>query len=347
MYMSVKSLEELQNILNLTDAEKSWHESPISLPVLITDYYMNLIDKKNPDDPLRKQVVPSSKENLNLNLEDNDPLREETHSKGKRLIHRYTNRVAFLATDICFQYCRHCFRRRFTGNMQGKASKEEVLNTAEYLTKHPEIKEMLFTGGDVLTLSDNEIFEMLSTFRKANPKLIIRICTRACAVFPERITDNLIDVFKQLNTAPFYLMTQFNHPRELTDQAVQAVAKFVDAGIPAMNQSVLLRGVNDNADVLEELSNKLLFARIKPYYLFQGDLVTGTGEFRVPLAKGMKLEKELRQRVSGLGMPAYTADLPDGGGKVPLSGCYVEGFENGVWNLRTLTGQLRSYPDPN
>lgn len=344
--MAIDSIDKLSKALPLTDNEKKWKESPVSLPVLITDYFLNLIDKDDMNDPLRRQVVPSCEENINSALEDADPLAEESHSHGERLIHRYKNRVAFLATDYCFQYCRHCFRRRFTGNMTGPASKEEVHNASLYIKEHPEIREMLFTGGDVLTLSDSTIKSMLTEFRKANPKLIIRICTRACAVNPERITPALINVFRELNTAPFFLMTQFNHPRELTPQAVKAVSMFVDAGIPAMNQSVLLKGVNDDADTLEDLCNSLLFNRIKPYYLFQGDLVTGTSSFRVPVAKGLELEKELRKRLSGLAMPSYTADLPDGGGKIPLCGNYIEGYENGVWVFKTLTGQTRSYPDP-
>ena len=344
--MSISTIEQLEKRISLTQEEKAWKESPLSLPLLITDYYMNLIDASDVKDPLRRQVVPSSGENARVIMEDPDPLAELSNSKTERLIHRYESRAAFLATDICAQYCRHCFRRRFTGNMQGPATKEETEKAALYLKENPQITELLLTGGDPLTLSDSALKEMVGILREARPDLVIRICTRMVAVQPSRITDNLIDVFRSFKTAPFYLMVQFNHPRELTEEAVKACAKFIDAGIPAMNQSVLLRGVNDSVPVLQELCNKLVFARIKPYYLFQGDLVSGTSAFRVPLEKGLEIERELRRRLSGLAMPVYAADLPQGGGKVPLCGSYIEGFDNGVWTFRTLEGEKRSYPDP-
>ena len=337
-------MTELEKVLNLTEEEKGWQESSVSLPLLITPYYLSLIDPNDPDDPLRRQVVPTVSENLEVGLETPDPLAEVDHSHGERLIHRYENRVAFLATDLCAQYCRHCFRRRFTGNMHGPATQKEVSEAASYLSEHEEIKEMLLTGGDILTLSDSELFSMIGAFRKANPSLVIRLCTRMPAVLPSRITDSLISGLKQFNTAPFYLMVQFNHVRELTKEAVGAVAKFVDAGIPAMNQSVLLRGVNDSADALEELCNALVAARIKPYYLFQGDLVTGTSSFRVPLEQGMAIERELRNRLSGLAMPVYALDLPQGGGKIPLCGSYLESREDNMWKFRTPDGQTRLYP---
>lgn len=344
--MPITDIKTLSQYFNLTEKEKAWKEEQSSVPLRITDYYLNLIDRNDLNDPLRKQVVPSSSENEVHNLESPDPLKEVEHSPSERVIHRYSNRIAFLATDLCAQYCRHCFRRRFTGNMMGRANDEDVAFLCSYLKEHKEIKEMLLTGGDPLTISDSDLDSMIGKIRDASPSLIIRICTRIPVAEPSRITDDLIAVFKKHNTAPFYLMTQFNHPRELTKQAVDAVAKFVDAGIPAMNQSVLLCGVNDDADVLEELCNKLLFARIKPYYLFQGDLVAGTSSFRVPLEKGLEIEMELRKRLSGLAMPNYTADLPDGGGKVPLCGSFIMGCNNGVWKIANLYGEIREYPDP-
>lgn len=344
--MALTTIKQLQNYLSLKPEELAWHESPVSLPLLVTEYYLGLIDPSDPQDPLRKQVVPSSGENEERTLETPDPLREESNSHGERLIHRYTNRVAFLATDLCAQYCRHCFRRRFTGNMKGPATEEEIIRASSYIKAHPEIKEMLLTGGDPLTIRTDELKKMIDIFRTDNPRLVIRICTRVPVVSPSSITDELVEVFTSHKTAPFYLMTQFNHPREVTEQATEAVAKFIDSGIPAMNQSVLLKGVNDNADTLEELCEKLIFARIKPYYLFQGDLVTGTSDFRVNIEKGREIEKELRKRLSGLEMPNYTIDLPEGGGKVPLTESYLVKKENAIWEIRTVDGSSRFYPDP-
>jgi len=344
--MSIRTIEELEQHIKLRPHERQWKEGPLSLPLLITDYYLSLIDPSDPDDPLRRQVVPTAVENLETASESPDPLAETAHSHGQRLIHRYSNRVAFLATDLCAQYCRHCFRRRFTGNMQGPATEAEVDSTARYLKEHSGIRELLLTGGDPLTLSNKNLFSMIKKFRNASPSLVIRICTRMPVVQPQRITADLVQGLSGFDTAPFYLMVQFNHPRELTREAIGAVAMFVDAGIPAMNQSVLLRGINDNADTLEQLCNALVLARIKPYYLFQGDLVSGTSDFRVPLERGMAIEQELRKRLSGLAMPVYAADLPDGGGKVPLVQSYLKGKTyDGAWLFSTLEGQMRTYPD--
>lgn len=347
--MPVTTLDQLKKHLNLTEEELSWRESPISVPLCITDHYLALIDPNDPNDPLRRQVVPTCNENIVTEVESNDPLQEVSHSHGERLVHRYLNRVAFLATDLCPMYCRHCFRRRFTGNMMGPASEDDIQKAAAYLRENPQVKEMLVTGGDPLTLSDSQLDHMISVFRAANPRLIIRICTRYPVSQPSRITKTLVDMLKSHNTAPFYLMTQFNHPRELTEESIKAVSLFIDAGIPAMNQSVLLRGVNDDVDTLEKLCNDLLFNRIKPYYLFQGDMVSGTSYFRVPLRRGMEIERELRVRLSGLGMPNYVADLPDGGGKVPLCGSYIlqsPDKEKGSWKFRTPEGGTRILTDP-
>ena len=347
--MSVTSLEQLEKRLRLTKDELSWKEGPLSVPLCITEHYLSLINPDDPDDPLRRQVVPTCHENISDNAESPDPLEEVSHSHGERLIHRYKSRVAFLATDLCPMYCRHCFRRRFTGNMMGPASENDIRDAASYLGRNPKITEMLLTGGDPLTLSDSELDHMIGVFRKASPHLIIRICTRYPVSQPERITEDLVAMFKRHSSAPFYLMTQFNHPRELSPESIRAVSMFVDAGIPAMNQSVLLRGVNDDVDTLEELCNSLLFYRIKPYYLFQGDMVSGTAYFRVPLRKGMEIEEELRRRLSGLAMPVYTADLPDGGGKVPLCGSYIidtPDKEKGSWKFRTPDGETRVIKDP-
>ncbi len=345
----IHSMEELGKYLNLTEQELAWKESPISVPLSITAHYLALINPNDPADPLRRQVVPTAKENQTNSTESDDPLAEVPHSKTERLIHRYTNRVAFLATDLCPMYCRHCFRRRFTGNLMGPASHQDIEQAANYLAQHPEVKEILITGGDPLTLSNEQLDYLITALRKASPRLIIRICTRYPVSQPSRITEDLIAVLKKHNTAPFYLLTQFNHPRELTAESIKAVSLFVDAGIPALNQTVLLRNVNDNPDTLEKLCNDLLFNRIKPYYLFQGDMVTGTSDFRVPLKRGMEIEKELRKRLSGLGMPNYCADLPEGGGKVPLCGSYIEQApekETGSWKIRTLDGDFRILTDP-
>ncbi len=342
---TITTITQLEEYLQLTDEERAFDSLEGVLPLAIPSYFFSLIDRDDPRDPLRIQVIPTVHEGEYLEDEHSDPLAEVAHSVTGRLIHRYPSRVAFLVTDICAMYCRHCFRRRFTGTFQGPATRSEIQEAASYVKQHREVKEILLTGGDMMTLSDSKIEELLSLFREAREDLVIRLCTRIPAAYPARVTPKLVAIIKSFDTAPFYLMTQFNHPRELTKEAVSAVSLFVDAGIPAMNQSVLLKGVNDDASTLEELCNKLIFSRIKPYYLFQGDLVEGTSHFRVPLEKGLALEKELRRRLSGLAMPLYTVDLPQGGGKIPLTEGYLQESSGcAVWNFITVEGKKRSYP---
>ena len=339
--MAITSLEELERLLVLTEEERQWKEDGSNtLPLLISSSIEELLGIP----AIRKQFVPDSRENLDK-TGDSDPLEEVRHSRTERLVQRYHNRAVFLTTDRCFAYCRHCFRRRFTGTMTGPATDEDIRKAASYLSEHKEIKEVLLTGGDLFTLSDSRLDSLLSAFKEAREDIIYRLCTRAVATAPERFTPELFKVIKKhMHGAPFYLMTQFNHPSELTDRAIAAVSGFIDLGIPAMNQSVLLKGVNDDADTLEELCEKLLYNRIKPYYLFQGDLVRGTGHLRVDIEEGLKLEKELRLRLSGLAMPQYTIDLPGGGGKVALTEQHLLGMTEESYVFSAPEGGTREYP---
>jgi lysine 2,3-aminomutase len=341
----IHSLQELKARFALSKDEAAFKGGNESLPVSITSHYLSLIDPDDPDDPLRRQVFPNCKEEETENLETLDPLAEIDYSVTPRLVHRYRSRVAFLTTDICPMYCRHCFRRRFTGNMVGPASEKEIEEAAVYIGTHHEITEILLTGGDMFTLSDAKIDRMITIFREHSPKLIIRLCTRMIVTQPSRFSPSLITMLHRHSSAPFYLLTQFNHPREICEVSRKAVSLFVDAGIPAFNQTVLLKGVNDNADVMEQLCNDLLAVRVKPYYVFQGDLVSGTAHLRVPLSTSRALEREMRDRLSGLAMPNFMIDLPKGGGKVPITDSFVAGHDNGIWHFNTLDGSTRSYPD--
>ncbi len=344
MKIEIQNFKDLKNKYNLSENEKSFKESDTTLPISITSHFLSLINLEDENDPLRIQVFPSVLEDEENILENIDPLEEIHNSKSSRLIHRYESRVALLTTDICPMYCRHCFRRRFTGKMMGAISNEEIYEAADYIQNHPKITEILLTGGDVLTLSDSKLDFLIKTLREKNPKLIMRICTRMVVTAPSRITKSLIDIFKKYNSAPFYLLTQVNHPRELAPQAIEAVNKFLNAGIFALNQTVMLKGVNDDFDTMEELCNKLLFNRIKPYYVFQGDLVSGTAHLRVNVNNTIEIEREMRKRLSGLAMPNFMLDLPKGGGKVPLSDCYLKSFENNTYTFKTIDGEERKYP---
>ena len=340
--MAITDIEGLSRYITLKEDEMAWKEDgENTLPLLISDHIAPLLSS----DAIRRQFVPSSKENEDT-VGTLDPQEEEENSHLGRLVHRYHNRAAFLVTDRCFAYCRHCFRRRFTGKLTGEASESEIRTAAGYIKEHAEIKEVLLTGGDIFTLSDQHIDRMLSIFKKECPSVIFRLCTRAVATNPARFTQPLYDVIRKNQAgAPFYLMTQFNHPLELTADAVEAVEGFIKLGIPAFNQTVLLKGVNDDEATLIELSEKLLLNRIKPYYLFQGDLVKGTRHLRVPLERGLEIEKNIRAELSGLGMPQYTIDLPEGGGKVILTHSYLIGKDNGTYIFSTPEGKIRHYPD--
>ena len=219
------------------------------------------------------------------------------------------------------------------------------MKAASYLKEHREVYEVLLTGGDMFTLSNDRLEKLFDALKSAREDLVLRLCTRAVASCPSRFDDALMALIEKYNHGgPFLLLTQFNHPVELNEESIGAVRKFLSLSIPAFNQSVLLKGVNDDADTLEELCNKLLYNRIKPYYLFQCDLVEGTEHLRVSVEKGLELEKELRKRVSGLAMPQYTIDLPEGGGKVILTTDYLEGRDGDMLVFSTPDGQKRRYP---
>jgi len=345
---SIKSMEVLGQVLSLTQEELSWKEGPGTVPLGITGHYFNLIDKNDPNDPLRKQVVPTVLENIEVDQDENinfDPQQEEKYSINSRLVHRYKNRVAFLVTDICPSYCRHCFRRRFTGKFLGCVSDKIAEESALYVASHLEIKEILFTGGDVLTLSNSHLEFLIKMFREKRPDLIIRICTRYLTTEPKRIDLEFISMLKKFRSAPFYIMTQFNHPKEISKESVESINLLSDNGFPLMNQTVLLKGINDDVAILENLFNKLLFLRVKPYYLFQLDYVKGTSHFRVPLERGFEIQKELTQRLSGLANPFYTLDLPFGGGKVNFSQTQVTRDEdNKRFIIKSHSGETRFYP---
>lgn len=340
--MPITKLEELEKILTLREDEKNWDESgKNTLPLLISDNISTLLDREE----VRRQFVPSALENSDT-IGTLDPQEEGKHSVTPRLVRRYNNRAAFLVTDRCFAYCRHCFRRRFSGSMVGECSEKELEEVASFLKTHSEIKEVLLTGGDMFTLSDTSLDRLLSALKEAREDIIYRLCTRSLLSNPERFTSSLFSVIRRHNHgAPFYLMTQFNTEAEITEKAIYALKGFVELGIPMMNQAVLLKGVNDSVEAQKALCEKLLMNRIKPYYLFQGDLVEGTKHLRVPLSIGLEIEKGMRESLSGLEMPVYTIDLPEGGGKVPLSGSYLESLRDGIWTIKTPDGKIRHYPD--
>ncbi len=335
----------LQGNIGLTKKENDYFNdyNKTNYPFAVTPYYFSLIDKTDPDDPIRKQCVPQIEETVFNDYESLDPLSECDYSPVPGVVHRYKNRVLLLVTDTCAVYCRHCFRRTFAGNNSGCINRDNLNKAINYITMHPEIKELLLSGGDPLTLDDKKLSEIFDKIVNIKRELIIRICTRVPVVMPHRIDSKLIENIKRMGTV--WIVTQFNHYKEITEQSKKAVKELVESGIPVLNQTVLLKGVNDKKETLVKLFTKLIFNRIKPYYIFQGDLACGTGHFRTNLRKGLELIKEVFCEVSGLARPFYAVDLPEGGGKIILDCNHDYNLENGFYKLKDKDDKVYFYPE--
>ena len=318
---SLKNESQFSQYFDLTSAEKKVFQANISagaqaFNVRATPYYASLAGNKSVLDPIRRILVPHEKEMFDPKQAMLDPLgeRKSTNNPVSRIIHRYSDRVLFLVTDICSVYCRYCTRKHFTGTDQAFIKNSEYENAISYIKKATGIREVILSGGDPLTVSDQQLERVLSDLRKIEHVEIIRIGTRMPVVAPMRITNNLIKIIQKAK--PVFLMTHFNHPRELTAEAAMAVESFVDHGIPVMNQMVLLNGVNNHPAIVQALSRRLLFLRAKPYYMFQCDPSIGTDYLRTTIEDSLEIQKELWGHLSGLAMPTLALDIPDGGGKV-------------------------------
>jgi len=317
--------------------------APTDFPVVVTPYYWALADASDPRDPIRRMVVPSPDECRRARAVRRDPIDEEHHAVMPGLIRRYPDRALLLVHGECPVHCRYCTRRSLGHGKIVPIRGTDLDRALAYVWAHPEIRDVILSGGDPLLLEDDEIAEIATRVRSIQSVDIIRIGTKVPAALPARVTDRLARALAACG--PLYVNTQFNHPRELTDDAVAAVSRFVDAGIPVANQSVLLAGVNDDPDVMEALCRRLLVARVRPYYLFACDLVAGAEHFRVPLARASAIMAHLRGRVGGLGIPTLVVDLPGGLGKVPIGPSYVIENARGTYVLRAPNGELVEYPD--
>ncbi|MBO7499883.1 MAG: KamA family radical SAM protein [Fibrobacterales bacterium] len=313
-------------------------------PFSVTPYYASLVEKPSFDDPIFRMSVPSPEELDDPPFLLEDPIGENRHMVAPGLVHRYPDRAMLISTSFCAVYCRHCTRKRITGAKRGAISEARLDEAAAYLKAHPEVKDVLVSGGDPLLLPTPLLERIVRKIREVPSVEVIRICTRAPVTLPMRIDDELLAMLRR--HGPIWMNTHFNHPRELTPRAVAAAGAVVDAGIPLCNQSVLLRGVNDDPLVMEELVRGLLRARIKPYYLFQCDLVRGIEHFRTPISKGLEIMEHLRGRVSGLAIPCYAFDVPGGEGKVPLLPEYIVSKSETHTVLRTWRGLFFDHPEP-
>ncbi|MDY6915491.1 MAG: lysine 2,3-aminomutase [Candidatus Cloacimonadota bacterium] len=341
----ITSLQELKRFIKLSpDEEKILALKKFPFRMAITPYYLSLIDEKNSQDPVRLQAIPRIFESNVSRSDMNDPLHEDTDSPVPGLTHRYPDRVLMLVTDQCSMYCRHCTRRRLAGETDTMMPMDKIEKAIDYIRKTPQIRDVIISGGDPLTLSDDRLDKILSEISAIKHVEIIRIGTRTPVVLPQRITDDLISVLKKY--PPIWLNTHYNHPKELTETSIKALDKLVDNGIVVGNQSVLLRGINDHVDVMKALVHKLVKNRVRPYYIYQCDLSMGISHFRTPISRGIEIIESLRGHTSGLCVPTYVVDAPEGGGKIPVQPNYIISHSPGRVVLRNYEGVICSYTEP-
>lgn len=313
-------------------------------PLAITPYYLSLIERDDPDDPIRKQAVPSFAEIALGGIGREDPLEEKSHSVVPGLVHRYPDRVLMVLTDVCPMLCRHCTRKREWRHGNWVRTPAEIEAMLDYIRGNKSVRDVIVSGGDPLTLSNHHLEAVLSGLRRIPHVEIIRIGTRFPVVLPQRVDDELCAILSKYG--PIWLNTHFNHPNEITPESALACDKLLRSGVPVNNQTVLLRGVNDSVETQMKLCHGLLKIKVRPYYLFQCDEVQGTEHFHTPLGTGIKIMERLRGYTSGLAIPTFVVDLPGGGGKVPLQPNYVLSQTEDEFTLRNYEGHIFHYRNP-
>lgn len=334
---------QLEQLMALTPEEKAGCENANhKLALAITPYFFNLIDRFDPNCPIRKQVIPRADEMLISEEERLDSLGEDEHSPVPGLVHRYPDRVLFLVTDRCASYCRYCTRSRLVSNAQDYNFHPAFEQGLRYIEEHPEIRDVLLSGGDPLLLSDRKLEQLISRLRAIKHVEFIRIGSRIPVFLPQRITPALCEVFKKYG--PIWMSIHVNHPREATAELREACERLSFAGVPLGNQSVLLKDVNDDVEVMKALVHRLLSMRVRPYYLYQMDLITGGAHFKADVRKGIEIIRGLRGHTTGYAVPQYVIDAPGGGGKIPINPDYVESVTDKEIVMRNYEGRLYRYP---
>ena len=345
---SIKTIAAFEKLTGITFSEKEHEELEKTVrkfPISITPYYASLIEKENyRNDPIFKQAFPNPAELIISKYDMTDPLHEDKDSPVKGITHRYPDRVLFLVSNRCSMYCRHCTRKRKVGDPDHIPSKEQILEGISYIKNNPQIRDVLLSGGDPFMLPDEYLDWILTELRSIPHVEVVRIGSRMPVVLPYRITDKLVNMLKKHH--PLWLNTHFNHPRELTYSAQEALRKLADAGIPLGNQSVLLAGVNDCPHIIKKLNQKLVQNRVRPYYLFQCDLSEGLTHFRTPIGKGIEIIESLIGHTSGFAVPTYVVDAPGGGGKIPIMPNYIISWSTNKVVLRNYEGVITTYKEP-
>jgi len=340
----LNSVEELSQVIHLTPAEEAALASPGHFRVDITPYFASLMDPDDPDCPIRRQVVPTDRELVPFEAEMADSLAEDAHSPLPGLVHRYPDRVLMLVTTQCASYCRYCTRSRLVGDPHAQFSMADYERQIAYVAAHPEVRDVLLSGGDPLTMPLKVLDNILAGVRAIPHVEIIRIGSRVPVFLPQRIDAELVQVLRRYH--PLWMNIHFNHPKEVTPEVERALAMLADAGIPLGSQTVLLAGINDCPNVIKALVRKMVRNRVRPYYLYQCDLVHGAGHFRTPVSKGVEIMEALRGHVSGFAIPTYVIDAPAGGGKVPILPSYMLSMSESRVVIRNYEGFISTYAQP-
>ncbi|MBM3490260.1 MAG: KamA family radical SAM protein [Alphaproteobacteria bacterium] len=343
----IRDLKGLARFFQLTEDERqavAKHEG--SLPLGITPYLASLMDAGNPSDPMRRTHVPVGAEYLQSAGEADDPLAEDSHSPVPGLVHRYPDRVLFLVTSFCSTYCRYCTRARMVGSTgEYHFSVPQWERALAYLEEHREVRDVLISGGDPLTLVDEKLDFLLGRLRRIKHIEFVRLGTKMPVVTPQRVTRDFARMLRK--HYPLFMSLHFTHPDELTPEVSESCARLADAGVPLGSQTVLLAGINDNLESMKRLMHGLLMRRVRPYYIFQCDPISGSAHFRTPVEKGLEIIQGLRGFTTGYANPTFVIDAPGGGGKIPLLPDHVLGRDGDDLVLRNFEGKVFRYPDPN
>ena len=340
----LNTVEEIERILPLTDSERRALSASHLFRVDITPYFISLIDPNDPNDPIRKQVIPIDSEMVPFTAMMEDSLAEDAHSPVPGLVHRYPDRVLMLVTTQCASYCRYCTRSRIVGDPAEQFSRAEFEMQLDYLRRTPQVRDVLLSGGDPLTLAPKLLEELIARLREIDHIEIVRIGSRVPVFLPMRVDEDLCNMLQKYH--PIWLNIHVNHPNEITRELAQACDRLSRVGVPLGNQSVLLAGVNDCVHIQRQLVQDLVRIRVRPYYLYQCDLVEGSGHFRTPVAKGIEIMEGLRGHTSGYAVPTYMIDAPGGGGKIPVMPNYLISMSDHKIVLRNFEGFVTTYEEP-
>lgn len=340
----IQTVEQLRQVIRLTPTEERATARKSGRFIMgIPPYWASLMDNEDAGCPIRRQAVPVEEE---YKLSPNDlidPLAEDSHMPIPGLVHRYPDRVLLLVVEICSMYCRFCTRSRVVGTSAGYSKPTNIDQAIDYIRAHRKIRDVLISGGDPLTLSDERLDDILTKLKSIPHVDFVRIGTRNPVTLPYRVTESLCNVLKKHK--PVWMSLHFNHPKEVTPPVKKACGMLADAGVPLGSQTVLMKGINDRAPIMKKLFHELLKIRVRPYYIYQCDPVKGTAHFRTSVATGVQIIEKLRGHTSGYAVPTFVVDGPGGGGKIPLMPNYVVSYKDGVWTLRNFAGKLFTYKE--